>query len=313
MAHRKMILWSFGLLAVGVVAFAAANILDYYRFNTAIRRIENLSEAELNALAAAAARIDVHDRPHSLRGFEALRPISASLSPALSDFLIYELKPTKPRFEDDIVYLYVRITTSRNNQQIFYFTNSEGKQRSKVVWNRNPEFVRRHAPKDRLLTITQWSSDTRTWIVLRDQILVVDDAGTVGSEPTIVGNVLLNSDGLSRIKHAIASLPPDACGKNYRADHVLDGTNFVIRFTADGEPSHDDVEISNTWVEEFQPLLNAVSELSPPDLPITFIERLTSDAYLRNEPTIVRTLEEWDRINWGKPNTPWWCVWRNWF
>lgn len=301
------------LLGITATIFVGANAWDYFRFHRSIWRVEKLSEAQYRALGDAAARIKDHIRTEHPAGFEDLRPIRASLYPGSSDFLLYELKPTKPRYEDDHIYLYVRISTSPSNQEISFFTNSEGKQRSKVVWCRSPEFVKRHSPSGRFLTITQWSmSESRAWIVLEDQILVVDDNGHVGGEPSIAGSTKLDAMSIAHIKDAMKRLPSSARGKDYRADGVADGVSLNISFDPDGEEGPDTVSISNTWVEEFRPLLAAVSELAPKDCPIEFIEHMTADEHLRGYPTSVRTREEWDKLYWSKPNTPWWCVWREW-
>jgi hypothetical protein len=300
------------LLGAAAAAFVGANAWDYFRFHAAIWRVEGLSEEQYRALGDAAAHVKDHVRTKDPEGFELLKPIRASLYPGSSDFLLYELRPTEPRYEDDHIYLYARISTSPNNQVILYFTNSEEKQRSKVVWNRNPEFVKRHSPAGRILTITQWNRDGRSWIVLPDHILVIDENGYVGGEPSIAGTVALDEAGIARIQDAMNKIPASMRGKDYRADGVLDGINLNILFDSEGKEGSDTISISNTWVEEFRPLLTAVSELSPADCPIHFIEYMTTEAHLRDYPTTVRTREEWDKILWSEPNTPWWCVWRRW-
>ena len=299
-------------LGTAAAAFVGANALDYFRYHVAISRIEGLSDAQYRFLGDAAAQVKDHVRTEAPGGFKLLKPIRASLYPGSSDLLLYELKPTEPRFEDDHIYLYARISTSPSNQEILYFTNSEGKQRSKVVWNRNPDFVKQYSPTGRILTITQWAGDGRSWIVLSDRILVVDDNGRVGGEPSMVGSAPLDEAGIARIKEAMGKLPSSVRGKDYRADGVLDGISLDISFDSEGKEAPDSVTISNTWVAGFGPLLTAISELAPKDCPIGFIEYMATDDRLRNYPATVRTRDEWDKISWGRPNTPWWCVWRKW-
>lgn len=298
--------------ALLVAGFVGANAVDYLRFHRAIWRLESLTEDQLRALGDAATHIDKFQRTDHPVGFELLQPIKANLWPGSLEFLLYQLKPNQPRYEEDNIYLYARISTSPHNQKIYYFTNSSGKQRTKVIWNRNPAFVQQHSPGNRILSICEWGRDSRTWIILPDRILVVDDNGYVGGEPSIAGQADLSADGLARIKEALAKITPSMRGKDYRAEGVLDGTHLDISFDPDGKPGPDSIRISNTWVEELRPLLTTVSELSPKECPNRFIEQMTTDEQLREYPTTVTTLEERDRLSWSEPNTPWWCVWRKW-
>lgn len=314
MTPKKIALLFAGMIGAAVLALILVNAVDYYRFHSVIRRLESLSEEQFRTLGDAAARVTQPTRADGADGFDVLKPIKVNLSPKSSDFLLYELKPMKPQFEDDNIYLYLRISTSPNNQEILYFTNSEGKQRTKVLWNRNPEFVHKHSPGGRILTINQWSmSESLTWIVLNDRILTVSNSGRTGGEPSIEGSVALDAAGLARIKVALENLPASSKGKDYRTDGVMDGIALDILFDPDGNAGPEDISISNTWVEEFRPLLTAVSELGLKDLPIGFIEDMTTDEHLRDYPTTVRTRVEWDKIEWGEPSAPWWCVWRKWF
>jgi hypothetical protein len=312
---RRIVWVVAGVVGIAAAMFVGANAIDYYRFHSAIRRLENLSEDQFRSLGDAAARITEPSRTDQLKGFEILQPISAVLWPKSSDFLLYELRPTNPRYEEDKIYLYARISTSPHNQEIGYFTNSGGKQRTKTVWNRDPEFAKRHAPINRLVTIEQWDMRAgRAWIVLADRIVVIDQKSHVGSEPTIAGQIPLSAADLRRINDAVAKLPPSVLGKIFNADGVLDGTSLHVSFDPEGkqdDPSR--ITLSNTWVEDLRPLVSAVSELGPKDCPIHFIEEMTTPDHLRNYPTTTRTQVEWDNIATGKPNLPWWCVWREWF
>ena len=301
------------------VAFAigllGANALDYWRYHAAIRRMESLTDEQYRGLAAAAARVNKIERVDVAEDFSALRPLSVTLAPGGSDFLLYQLRPTRPRHQDDEIYLYARISTSPSNQEIIYFTNSEGRQRTKVIWNSNPKFVTKHAPHGRLLTITQWAGASRSWILLRDQLLVIDNNGRSGAEPAIVGSVTLTEEQRRLLDEQIKNLPSKFLGKDVRADRVMDGIQLDIKFSEDGRDGPNDINISNTWVEELRPLLTTVSDLSPTDLPITFIRDMTTDEHLKDYPATVRTLQEWDAIYWrgSEANPPWWCVWRKWW
>lgn len=314
MTPKKIALTSLVLLGVAFLAVVAANALDYYRIHRAIARLDNLSEAQLRAMGDAAAKITNHTHGSNPAGFEALGPVKfASLGPEISDFLLYELDPPESEYRDGQTYLNFRISTSPSNQEISYFTNSEGRQRTKVLWNRNPDYVRKLSPENRLLTINQWAmSDSLAWIVMRDRILLVHENGRGVTEPAIIGEAPLDQAALNRIQTALTRLPDSARGKVYLADGVFDGVALRISFAPDGKERADDVRISNTWVEEFRPLLTAVSELGPKDHPIPFIKEMATDERLREYPTTVRTKAEQDRREWGELKTPWWCVWRKW-
>lgn len=312
----RRIRWVIALLpVVFAIGLLGANALDYWRYHAAIRRMESLTDEQCRGLAAAAARVNKIERVDVAEDFSALRPLSATLAPGHSDFLLYQLRPISPRHQDDEIYLSATISTSPSNQEIIYRTNSEGRPRTKVIWNSNPEFVRMHSPCGRLLTITQWTRGSRSWVLLKDRLLVIDDTGYVEGEPAIVGSVNLTEEQRRLLDEQIKNLPSKFLGKDVRADRVMDGIQLDIKFSEDGRDGPNDINISNTWVEELRPLLTTVSDLSPTDLPITFIRDMTTDEHLKDYPATVRTLQEWDAIYWqgSEANPPWWCVWRKWW
>ena len=311
MTFRKIALSLGGVIAGGLLAFVGVNAVDWFRYHHAIWRMEHLNQAQCLALGDPARSVTSHMRADGLTGFEDLHAISANLSPGSSDFLLYELRSESARFGDDYVFLYARISTSPSNQTIQYFTNSDGGQRSRVVWNRNPDFAKKVSPGNRILTVRQWNGESRSWIVLKDRIMVVDDFGYVGSEAKIVATLPLNEAGLARIKETLSRLPANALGKNYGLDGVADGLHLHILFEPDGEEGPSDVNLSNIWIEEFRPLLTAISELGPNESPIGYIESITHDNALKGQTSSVRTLKESKIFYDERPTTPWWCVWRS--
>jgi len=313
-SRRSLAAIPIAIFAAAIITLIVVNVTDYIRFHRVLKRLESLSDDQLRALGDAAARITQLSRSDQISGFESLHPIKATLYPNSSDFLLYELRPAHPRDEYDTLYLYVRISTSRSNQRIIYFTNSSGRQRTKVLWNRNPEFVAKHNPPGRILTVSEWGREGRSWIVLKDRILVIDENSYVGNEPAIVGSVPLTAAGLASIQEAIAKLPVNSRGKAYRDEGILDGTQVRILFDQAGENSSDDIVINNVWVEDFRPLLTTVSALAPKEQPIGFIDYMTNDENPQNRIMTVRTLEDMEeRLNWGAPIPPWWCFWRRLF
>lgn len=306
MKHSRHLIIMLVLVLLPFGALIVVNAFDYYRFSSAVRRVEKLTPAELTALADYSRNVTGHQKhegdqvPEPFRG---LHPIEVSLGKDLAYANLYQAGE---------VYLQCNIDTSPSNQQIHYFTNSSGRQRRKILWNRNPEFVRKTNPDGRLVTVAQWSMSHGTrWIVLPSRILVVRERSTTGSEPKIEAVVPLADEGLAEIRNALISLGPDVRGKDYRSDHVMDGISLRITFTSTGEAGADDISISNTWTPAVKPLLDTISKLVPPAQQIRFGELMTTDEHLRDYPTTVRTLEEWETTNSPPPQTPWWCVWRS--
>ena len=182
-----MMLRRSSLVAAATIIFAAlaltvVNAIDYFRFHGALARMSNLTETEIMTIAdycqsvKNGVRFTASDAPAA---FQPLHPLNGSLFRGSCDALLYELGE---------VYLWARVSSSLGNQQMLYFTNSNGPQKTKVIWNRNPEFVRLVSPTGRLMTVTQWTMhDSRQWIVLPATICVIDSAGAVGAEEKVGG------------------------------------------------------------------------------------------------------------------------------
>ncbi len=291
-----------------VSAFSAviANAVDYFRFRSAVARIEGLPQPELLAMADYARSVKGLSRfaaTEAPGAFHSLKSLSGSSSEGICDLLLYELGE---------VYLWVRVETSPSNQRIKYFTNSGGPQRTKVVWDRSSEFVRSVSPTGRLVTVARWSMyDGQAWIVLKNRICVVHRNSVAGGEDIILASVPLDIEGYNKILAALRTLGPSVRGKDYRADGVADGISLWISFTPSGEEGPEDIAISNTWVEATRPLLDAISKFGPKEFPIGFETIISRDELLSKRPATVRTLREVQALDWPAPKTPWWCVWRS--
>lgn len=297
-------------LAAGIVVgvfggvFVGANGWDYLKFKRAIDRIESLSPKDWEGIADYAKGVE---RPRRFAKGTAptplsvLKPLGGSFSKGFVEVSIYEMGDA---------YLSIRVSTSPRNQEIIYFTNSMGPQRTQVLWNRNPEFVRSVSPIDRLVTVTQWSSSGQSWIVTRDAIVVIRQRKYEGEDDVVVGRAPLDAAGLARITRSIEGISAGSRGKHHNADDVHDGFSLEVRFSPNGEKSPDDITLSNAWSDEVRPLLDAVSTLGPKEFPINF-ERLSRfNSGLPPQKVTVRSQEEWDNLYQPIPRTGWWNVWR---
>ncbi|HEY0967367.1 MAG TPA: hypothetical protein VGD88_08265 [Opitutaceae bacterium] len=301
-----------GAVGSAVLAFVGANVVDYVRFHAAFRRVERVSASDWKAMADRLRDLTGPYQGDPLRDFAMLKPIKANIWSGGGDLLLYELSPASPRYEGEGIYLYARISNSERNAVALYFTNFEGKQRTRILWNRDPELTRTFSPVGRIVTLTDWSMHgSRDWIVLEDRIMVIDRSGSM-RDPVIVGETKLEADGLSKIRAVIKALPVEVRGKDFRHDHTSDGFKFEISFDSDGQETPDRIRVSNAWVEQLLPLLTTISELAPKDCPVEFVRNPDVQDHLKDKPVTIRMLAEAEAFEWPKPRLPYWCVWRSW-
>jgi hypothetical protein len=274
------------------------------KFTRAVARLEALRPTDWEKIADyargidARARFEREDAPASLK---ILQPISGSISKGVVEVLIYEMGEA---------YLWVWVTTSPHNQRILYFTNSTGPQKTKVLWDRNPEYVRSVSPSDRIVTITQWSSLGQSWIVTRDSIVVVHRNQVEGGEDFVRARVPLDADGRLQIQSAIEKIPTASRGKHHNADNVFDGISMEIGFSPDGGEGSDDIALSNAWTDEIRPLLANVSKFGPKEFPIE-LERFTRINPLHPSYKVtIRSRQAWSDIYEPLPRTSRWNIWR---
>ncbi|MCX6951777.1 MAG: hypothetical protein NTV51_06375 [Verrucomicrobia bacterium] len=298
-----------GLVALAVLTVslvAIANVYDYFAFRSALARVEQLTDADKLEIgdfylnAKTALRFSGEDSPAPLK---RLKPVKGNISPRFhdGDVLLYE------RGE---IYLWLRIATSPNNQQILYFTNSARSQKARNIWHRNPEFIRRVSPSGRRATVSRWDmSDCRRWIVLDDRIMVVDVSGRSGGEDIIQATAKLEPEGLRQILELIDSTKKKAGGMDFRTEG-MDGLQLYITFNPDGSGGQEGISISNAQVPEVTPLLDLISQLGPKEYPIEFDRIVSQDDRFPKAPIIRRSLREREKLDWPEPKTPWWCVWR---
>ncbi len=302
-----------GAVGSAVLAFVVANVVDYVRFHSAFRRVERVSGSEWKAMVDFLNDLTGPYEGDLSRDFAALKPVEANIWGGGGDFLLYQLSPAFPRYEGEGIYLYARVSNSEKNAVALYFTNFEGKQRTRVLWNRDPDLARTFSPGGRIVTLTDWAMHgSRDWIVLKDRIMVVDRSGSM-RDPVLVGETKLEADELLKIQTVIRALPMDVRGKDFRHDFTSDGFQFEISFDSDGQATPDRIRVSNAWVEQLRPVLSTISELAPKECPVEFVHNPDVQDHLKDNLVTIRTHAEAEAFEWPKPRLPYWCVWRSWF
>lgn len=293
-----------GLFAVGLVA---VNAIDYAPYGLALRRAEKLTQADLGSLAAACTRYEKRGHQRLFgddipADFRELNPVRVSIYPGSSDISLLE--------KGDNRYVFIRVSTSPENQEIDLVSYSGTKQESRRLWEKHPEFTRRLNPIGRIVTIAQWDMHSgREWIVLQDRLLVIDRHTTVGGSDQIAANFPLKAEDRSAIENAIVSLPAEVRGRAFDAG-AMDGISLRVSFSSDGTPNQStDIVLENTWRGELNELVDVVSKavVNAPAIPFReIVQRM--DILEGQPPPIDLPLPEYERRRWGI-RLPWWCWW----
>ncbi|MBI5381157.1 MAG: hypothetical protein HZA31_04590 [Opitutae bacterium] len=302
--------WAIGSFACVVLiatGLAIANAIDYAPYGLALRRTNGMTHEDLEALAAVCTRHEQHghqrlfgdDIPAEFRG---LKPVRVSIYPGSSDISLLE--------KGDERYIFIRVSTSKENQEIDLISYSGIKQESHRLWERHPEFTRRLNPAGRIVTIAQWDMRSgREWIVLKDRLLVVDRHTTVGESDQIAANFPLKAEDRSAIENAIVSLPTEVHGRAFDAG-AMDGISLRVSFSPDGTPNQStDIVLANSWRGELSDLVEVISKAVGKECAIPFpgiVERM--DIQQGQPPPINLPLPEYDRRRSGT-RLPWWCWW----
>ena len=304
-----MLRWAIGslvcliLIAIGSVL---ANVIDYAPYGLALRRAQKMTQTELKALAAACTHYEPNGHQRLLGDdippdFRALKPVRVSIYPGSSDVSLVE--------NGDERYIFLRISTSAENQHIDLVSYSGTKQESSRLWERHPEFTRRLNPIGRILTIAQWRLYSgREWIVLPDQLLVIDRTTTVGKSDHVAAEHPLNADGRSAIENAVRNLSTEVRGRAFDAG-VTDGIRLRVSFSADGAPNPStDIVLENTWQGELSELVDVISKAAGQDHAISFSEGVGRMHFPEGLPPMNLPLSEYERRGWGT-RLQWWCWW----
>jgi hypothetical protein len=288
------------------VVLGIVNLIDYAPYGLALRRVRQLTAEDLAALAAACTR-------HETRGhqrlfgqeipaeFRALKPVRVSIYPGSSDISLLGKEER---------YVFLRVSTSKENQDIHLVSSSGRRQRQKLLWETNPEFTRRVNPVGRLVTVSQWGlHDSREWIVLADRLLVIDRNSYVGGSDAIVADYPLRDTDREAIRGAIATLPSSVRGQAFDSG-VMDGIGLKVSFSADGSPNNEtDILLQNVWRSEVETLLNAISAVAGKDHWIGFASSIEQMDFIRSRPEATSmSLADYEELYNAMP-LPWWCWW----
>lgn len=302
--------WAIGSLVCLVliaIGMALLNAIDYAPYGLALRRAERITQAELESLAAACTRYEQrggqrllgNEIPADLR---TLKPVCVSIYPGCTDIILLEM--------GDERYIFIRVSTSAENQEIDLASYNGRKHESRRLWEKHPEFTRRLNPVGRIVTIAQWDMHSgREWIVLPDQLVVIDRITTVGGSDQIASKRPLNVDERNEIENAIVNLPAEIRGRAFDAGGA-DGIGMRVSFSSDGTPNETtDIVLQNIWRRELSELIEMISKAAGTEHAIPFpgiVERMD---ILKGQPVPINLpLDEYDRRGWGN-RLPWWCWW----
>jgi hypothetical protein len=305
-----LIRWGIGsvvCLFLIVIGLGLVNAIDYAPYGLALRRAEKMSRADLESLAAACTRYEQrgHQRligdniPADLRG---LKPVNVSFFPGSTDISLMA--------NGDERYIFIRVSTSAQNQEIDLVSYSGTKQESRRLWEKHPEFTRRLHPSDRIVTIAQWNMHSgREWIVLRDQVLVVDRNTTAGGSDRIAATQPLTTENRHAIENAIVNLPAEVRGRAFDAGSY-DGTGLRVSFSPDGVTNQNtDIVLQNTWRSELSKLVEVISQTAGKEYAIPFPEIIARRDVVEGQSSPINLpLREYNRRRWSI-RLPWWCWW----
>lgn len=306
---KRWFLGGVATLALFAVGIVVVNIVDGFPFWRALHRIRQLDTPRLEALAAACTRYEKQGRQQWEGAaipaeFRALKPVRVSIHPGSSDITLFE--------RDDTIYVLLRIATNPTNQVIGVSYRTE-RQHTATLWERNPEITRRLQPVDRLVTVWQYQMHSaREWIVRPAELLVIDRGLAVGVADQIVGTFPLAADQRAAIAAAIGGIGPELRGLAFDAG-ALDGIHLSVSLTPDGRDP-ETVVLANTWREELQPLLDAITRVAGKEYAIDFPERVRQsekefgDASDSVRSVLVTDIRDYYRIKSRIP-LPWWRLW----
>jgi len=205
----------------------------------------------------------------------------------------------------------VDIDTSPQNQQISLWAARPGRPSSTTFWLRDPDLAKRLSPDDRLVTVSQYGiHGGREWIVLENEIRVVDSVGETGLDDPLLVSAPIAPHDHDEIAALVRAIGPKVRGNDWSAEGVIDGLWLNVCFSRTGERGLDDIELNNVWIDEIGPLIEAISLVAPKDHALNYPQIIAGDSELRNHRPIVHSLKEKYAFSRRPPRTPWWCVWR---
>lgn len=306
---RRIRWWTYSAVGLVLVALGLAlvNAIDYAPYGLAMRRAATLPDADLESLAGTCTRYEQRGHQRLFGNdipadFRHLKPVRVSIYPGSSDISLLE--------NGDERYVFIRVSTSAENQTIDLVSFNGRQQESRRLWEKRPDFTRRLNPLGRVVTVAQWDMRSgREWIVLPDVFLVIDRSTTAGGSDQVVTERSLAAEERAAIQHAIARLPPGVRGRAFDAG-VIDGIGLRISFSTDGAPnSGTDIVLENTWRSELDGLINSISKAAGNDhaIPFADVVRRMESQHGRSVATSLPLREHESRL-WSV-QLPWWCWW----
>jgi hypothetical protein len=318
----KRVGWALvSLSIIAVVVFVSVNVYGYVRFQRAWHIGDRLSPADLSQIAAACVEVEKGGHPGmTITDSELPVPLrrlnflEGSFYPGSSDLLLYKFGESNDNEELGVT---MRISTSKQDQQIEVFTDLLVPQGQAVLWHKNPEYAKRHNPTDRLLTISEYfwpDGDGNDWIVLPEEVRVIDRHRYVGGDDAVVATIPLSEPNRRQITEAIMAIPASIRGRKYTSGGV-DGIELKVSFASDGQRQSGDIWLSNTWREELGPLLDAVATSLPATDATGFKAKIMRDLARFDRPNEkLQYSNTWTELDardkrWTWKALPWWCVW----
>jgi hypothetical protein len=292
------------LVVVAIVGFIAVNAISYLKFQRAWHIGDRLTPDELRQIATTCAEIEKRGHQRLTADeipapFEKLKARSATFYPGASDFRLYGVGECG---------VWMRISTSKQDQEISVFTNFLVPQGNVVLWHKDPAFAAPRQPTGRLVTVSEHRMHGgREWIVLPDEIRVIDRNHFAGGADSVVASVPLSESCRQKIVAAIAAIPSEIRGREYTSG-AADGLNLHLAFSDDGHHAADDIGLANTWRDEVGPLIDSVSACLPAKDAIAF-KAVVTEIPFDPRPQFSST---WAELAEGERRlmpVPWWCVW----
>lgn len=305
----KRIGWALvGIGVIAIVSFIAVNVYGYLQFRRAWHIGDRLSQDDFRQIAAACDEAEGRFG-NKLLNDEEIPPVfgklhaqSAFFCPYTSQFALYHVGEFN---------VWMTVKSSSHDQEIYISTNFIALRGNIGLWHKNPQFAKRCEPGGRLVTITQsylLGPGSRGWIILPNEILIVDHRDDPSAGAEIEATVPLTDDDQRKIVAAIAAVPAGFRGRRYKCDGLVDGSRLHLAFSTDGQYQSGDVELENTWREEVDPLFDAISARLPEKLAIHFKVECIDERFYEYSQSSFTWAELRARYRQWNP-LPWWCVW----
>jgi hypothetical protein len=128
--------------------------------------------------------------------------------------------------------------------------------------------------------------------VLPDRIIVVDRATTAGAKDPSK-SIPLDAASAAEIRRLAQDFKRRRGGHVYDNVSIDDGVSLRVSFSASGERDrNNEVSLSNVWLDDLAPLLDAIAKVATDDSPNKIRQNLMEMQAMVPTPIRVRTIEE---------------------